>query len=452
MADDAFFRAGGLASGLDTNAIVDGLTKLEQRPLEMLRKQQAGFQSRVSVLGRLVTKIATLQAAAKALADNGTLGVKATSTNTDFSVTPTSKATAGSYSVSVQGLASSAQKRSAAFAGDSAAVTGGSLAVSVQGVSYGSVTISDGEALSDVAADIRALGAPISATVVNDGTNSYLSVTNQNTGFSGADATTALQLTESYTGSAGQHLTLATTHAATNAAFTIDGLAFTRQSNNVTDAVNGVTLSLKAQTNTIEKLTLDYDAAATAASMQKYVDAYNDIAKTVQGQLSFGGANSDRGSTLAGDSSLRSLLAGLQGIVTSTVSGGATVRTMADLGLKTNFQDGTLSIDTAKLTSAIAANAAAVNNIFSQSTTGVGALTKTLSDQYTNVVDGLFTSRSKNLTSTISRMDKDADRMQLRVDAFKKNLILQFSAMEQVVSGLKSVGNFLNAQQSQKSS
>ena len=43
-------------------------------------------------------------------------------------------------------------------------------------------------------------------------------------------------------------------------------------------------------------------------------------------------------------------------------------------------------------------------------------------------------------------MDSDADRLQLRVDAFKRNLTAQFTAMEQVVAGLKASGNFLSQQ------
>ena len=43
------------------------------------------------------------------------------------------------------------------------------------------VDIADGAALSDVALAIRQSGAPVSATVVNDGTNFYLSVLNNET-------------------------------------------------------------------------------------------------------------------------------------------------------------------------------------------------------------------------------------------------------------------------------
>jgi flagellar hook-associated protein 2 len=159
-------------------------------------------------------------------------------------------------------------------------------------------------------------------------------------------------------------------------------------------------------------------------------------------QASQGGGNTDRNSTLAGDSTLRSLVSDMQSLLTKVVGNG-TIRTLADVGIKTNFQDGTLTLDSGKLGSALQANPSAVNDLFSNLTTGMGVQVKSLSDLYTNVVDGLFTSRTKNLNSRITQMDTDADSMQTRIDAFKANLTAQFTAMEQVVAGLKASGNFL---------
>jgi flagellar hook-associated protein 2 len=452
MADTPFFSVGGLASGLDTSSIIDGLTKLEQRPLDSLRAQQDGFRTQISLIGQLVGKIKTLQTAAQNLADSGTVGMKTTSTNTDFTATGSAKSQAGTYTVAVQELATSALKRSQGFASDTAGVTGGTLTLTVGGTTYDPITITDGMSLADVAGAIRGLGAPISAVLLNDGTSSYLSVTNLNTGYTGSDPTAALQIAENYTGSQGKQLTMGTySHDASNSSFTIDGLLFTRQTNTVTDALPGTTLSLKGKTNTQEKLTLDVDSAKTALNLQNFVNAYNDIINTVGAQLGKGGGNSDRNSTLAGDSTLRSLVSAVQGLVTTSVSNGS-IRSLADVGIKTNFLDGTLTLDSAKLGAALQANSAGVNSLFAQATTGMGAVTKSLADRYTNVVDGMFTSRTKNLNSRIKQMDRDADRLQLRVDAFKQNLTAQFTAMEKVVAGLKASGSFLSQQMASMSS
>lgn len=447
------FTAGGLASGLDTNSIIDGMTKLESQPLTNLRTQQTGFKTQVSLIGQLVSKIGTLYSAAKALSDNGALGVQATSVNTDFTATPTANASSGSYTVSVQKLATAAQNRSAAFGDATSKVSGGTLEIKVQGTSYGHITITDGEALQDVANDIKGLGAPVNVSVLSNGKGStFLSITNKNTGFTTTDANNALQLIEttSPTSTQGQALGFGAlpTHQATNAEFTVDSLAFVRQSNTVTDAIPGVSLLLKGKSGNDEQLTMDDDTSATATNLQKFVDAYNDIVTTARkDQLIPDGT--DRNATLSGDATVRDLINSLQSIVTSNVSNLAGVRTMADLGLKTNYQDGTISIDTAKLGSAIAQDSSAVNKIFNDPLTGISAQSFHFSEKFTSVVDGILTTRTKGLNDTIKRMDGDADKLQARIDAFKANLQTQFAAMEELVSGFKSTGNFLTQQLAQ---
>jgi len=448
MADDPVFRAGGLASGLDTNSIIDGLTKLEQRPLDRLKTQQDGFKTQVSLIGQLVSKIGSFYTAAKAIGDAGALGVKTTSVNQDFVATPTANASAGSYTVSVQELATAAQKRATAFTDASSPVRGGTLQVKVQGQDYGTITITDGETLQDVANDVKGLGAPVNISILSNGTGStYLSITNKNTGFSTADTTGALQLIETSDPLAtqGHALGFTVAHDASNASFTVDHLVFTRQSNTVADAIPGTTLQLKGKTGTDEQLTMDYDTSATAANIQKFVDAYNDIVTTIKKDQTIS-AGADRNSTLVGDSTMRSLLSNLQSVITTQVSGLAGVRNMADLGLKTNYQDGTISIDSTKLASAISTDASAVNKIFNDPLTGIGAQVFNLSRKFTGVIDGVLTSRTKGLNDAIKRIDGDTAKMQARIDAFKANLVTQFTAMEKLVGDLKATGNFLSQQ------
>jgi flagellar hook-associated protein 2 len=111
-----------------------------------------------------------------------------------------------------------------------------------------------------------------------------------------------------------------------------------------------------------------------------------------------------------------------------------------------------VTLDSGKLGAALQANGPGINAVFSQALTGIGAVTQKLSDRYTNVVDGLFTTSTKSLNNRIKQMDTQADTMQLRIDAFKANLTAQFTAMEQVVSGLKTTGNFLTQQTTASSS
>jgi flagellar hook-associated protein 2 len=442
------FTAGGLISGLDTNSIVDKLTQLAAGPITTMQTRQAGFQSQISSLGEIAARLSSLQDAATALGKNGVLGVKVSSSNSSLKATPSSSSTAGRYQIEVTNLATAAQARSAAFASPTSAVKGGTLAINVQGTAY-NVTIGDGAALSDVALAIRQSGAPVSATVLNDGTHSFLSITNRATGYPiGGTAAQALSITETSTGTLGQALGASIVSPADNAAFTIDGLPFTRTSNTVTDAVPGTTLALNAKsTGGPETLLLDEDADATTKNLQTFVDAYNRAMQLVQSQLAVT-QGTDRSTTLAGDSAMRMLQQSLSRLVSTTVGTNA-INSLATLGVQTN-RDGSLSIDATKLASAMSRDATAVNNVFQDATSGISAAVTKLVQSQTNSIDGILTQDSKGLSTRVTQMDSQVASLQRRVDAYHDNLVRQFAAMESLISKFKATGNFLAAQEANK--
>jgi flagellar hook-associated protein 2 len=438
----ATFSAGGLASGLDTNTIIDKFVSLRTVSLTQLQKTQAGVKTQISTLGDLTARVTALETAARALSSGGVLGTKAVTKNTAFTAVPGTGAVAGEYSIQVQTLAQSAKARSQPFAADGV-VRGGTLALTVQGQSY-SVTIPDGASLNEVASALKQSGAPLSAVVLNDGTNLYLSISSIKTGFPpGGTDSDALSIVETSTGTAGQPLGANLFQSAQNATFLVDGLAFTRQSNEVVDAIPGTTLTLAAQGGVAENLSLAYDANATSAKLKTFVDAYNSVMSVVQGQLAVT-PQTDRSSTLAGDLSVRTLQSRLQSLVSANVGGLNNVRTLSDLGVKTKT-DGSLEIDATTLASAIARDPSAVNALFANASTGLGALTSTLADQFTRAGDGILTSRTTSLTERAKEMDRQAVQLQDRLDAYRNLLVAQFTAMEQLVSGLKNSSSYLDA-------
>lgn len=436
------FNAGGLASGIDTNSIVTTLTKLQSRPLELLQTRQAAMRSQVSLLGDLSGRMGALKTALSALGTSGAIGVTP-STNTGFALTPGTYAAPGSYQIAVTGLASAAKERSQAFAASTAPVTGGTLSLNVKGTTT-DVAIADGASLDDVALQINQSGAMVTASVISDGTSAYLSITNRDTGFPPAGLPAdALVVSMAATGSLGQALATTTVNPASNATFTLDGLPITRQTNTIADAVPGASLTLKAL-SAAETGQLTTSVDGTAKNLAALVTAYNDIIKAVQKQVSVA-PGSNRSATLAGDGTLRGLQGALQRLVTTEVPGSTDVRSLADLGIK-SARDGTISLDTATLTAAVARNPGAVNQLFSQATTGLSAVGGALVQSYVNATDGLLTTRSSGLNKSIGLLDKTSEQMQLRIDNFRTNLIAQFTAMESTVSNLKSIGNFLSSQ------
>ncbi len=440
------FTAGGLASGLDTNSIIDQLVKLESTPITTAQSQQTAFNTQISQIGQLSTQLGALADAAKALQTNGVLGVAQVGATSGFTATPGATATAGRYSMQVDSLATTAKARSTAF-GASALVNGGDLTLGVNGSNY-TVSIVDGSSLELVASQINTSGAPVSASVLNTNGTRYLSISNRDTGFTvGQPASSALTITENLTGTGGQALGLAITQSAANAKVTIDGLQFERTNNVIADALPGVTLGLTATTTTASDLVLSNDATSTQANLQKFVDAYNALMSNVHTELNVQ-PGSSRQSMLSGDNSIKTLQASMQRMVSGVLSPNATIRTLADVGIKTS-NDGTLSIDTVRLGSALSSDATAVNALFQTNTTGIGVLATNLNKAFTDGIDGIFTTRKIGLNNSVKRLDDSILKMQARVDSYRKTLVAQFAAMEKIVSGFKTIGNFLTSQDAQ---
>jgi flagellar hook-associated protein 2 len=445
----ATFQASGLASGMDTASIIDQLVALESRPLTQLRARQSGLKTQLSALGEIVSKLNALASAARDLEANGVLSAKAVTTNDAFTATPGSSAAAGRYSIEVLALARAAKFRSAAFASGEV-MAGGTLQLTVQGKAYDPIVIADGKSLEDVAFAIRQSGAPVSAVVLDDGTSRYLSITSRDTGYPIAGApgdALAVGFTPAG-GATGKLPAFAQTQPAENASVLVDDLPFTRQSNTFSDAVPGTTLVLK-KAGAAEDLVLSTDPDATKARLQKFVDAYNDVAKLVQKQLS-PAKDTDRASTLAGDSSIRSLQAKLQQIVATSVPGLANVRSLADVGVKTG-RDGTLTIDATTLGKALDRDPSAVNALFATATIGLGGVVDALVTAQTRAADGLLTVRQQGIDASVKSLDGRAEALTRRIESFRVTLTRQFAAMEETVSGLRSIGNFLSAQSASSS-
>jgi flagellar hook-associated protein 2 len=460
----AKFSAGGLATGMDTNSIIDQLVQLESRPITDLTTKQSNLNVKVAALADLITKLKALDTAATDMGQNGVFATKATSTNTAFSSVPGSTAAPGRYSVEVQTLATAAKWRSDAFAsGD--AVAAGTLTLTVQGKSYPlanattgvqtPISIAQGDTLANIAYKIRQSGAPVSAVALTDADgNSYLSISSLATGQpldGGTDLAVAFARDGGATGSSLDFGAPTLSHA-TNATVFVDGLRFVRTSNSFGDVVPGVTLNLTKQApGEPEDLVVATDQSGTGARLQKFVDAYNAVMTLVQRQLNVT-KSTDRERSLAGDGVVRDLQTKLQRLITTRVSGLGSVRSLADLGVKT-ARDGSLSVDASTLGKALAADPSAVNALFSTAGSGITAAVDELVRIETQTVtvagksqSGLLVSDQESLNRTITALDKQKATLQLRIDAFRQNLVAQFTAMETAVSGLKNMGTFLTNQ------
>ena len=72
------------------------------------------------------------------------------------------------------------------------------------------------------------------------------------------------------------------TIAAANASFDMDGVTITRETNEVTDLIKGITLTVKSTTSAAETISGTYDATLAEAAMQIMVDQINTMSTTLR--------------------------------------------------------------------------------------------------------------------------------------------------------------------------
>jgi len=155
--------------------------------------------------------------------------------------------------------------------------------------------------------------------------------------------------------------------APTDAQVKVDGIAITRSTNVISDALAGVTLTLvQPEVGTAVDVTVGRDATAAVTAVKAYADAYNAVSKYVA-------TNTASNGPLAFDSTIRSTLAQMKSSVIGTVVGlqNTTYTSAAQAGLSLD-KTGTMQVDSAALTAALAASPDEVKALFS--TTGTSTL------------------------------------------------------------------------------
>ncbi len=427
---------GGLATGIDSNSIIDKLVELEALPARRLESRKADAQKRSSVLSDLIAKLSALATAAAGVDTAAELRpTKLAVTGSELTATAGSGASVGTWNVQVSQLARAEANQSASFATRDAGVAGaGAVDVTVGGGAPTTVSWSATDSLDDIAARFDALDG-VSAGVVDTGAGFRLLVSAESTGVAGA-----LAFTES-----GDPLGLTETQAASDAAFTINGVAVTRASNTVTDAINGVTLQLAGVTasgGAGAQLQVQRDPAAARAKVQAVVDAHNAVVKVLQGQLTYTGV--ERGEeSLFGDSTLQTLQRRLGTAWSSPLTSGTGQVSARDAGIKL-ANDGTLSLDAATFDAFAEASPAAIEDLLG-GTTGIGGQLDALVDEMTRSSTGLLTIKQDSIRVRTRAFDDQIARIEDAADALGERLRKQFSSLEQAVSLMQSNLTYLSS-------
>src|SRR5690242_20160432 len=327
----------GLASGVDTNSIIQQLLALERGPQNRLKLQQSVSRVRQDALRDVSTRLRNLENAARDLRGAGLWADTQTAESTDASrvaVTRTGPGGPGGYQIDVSRLARAEQRGFNYSRQDSDSE-----------IAIGDTTIkvAANSDLATVAATINSTsGAPAYAAVVTaaDGTQ-QLVLSSRTPGAANGFSAGGASIQED----PGKYL------AGADAQFTVDGVAHISPTNVVKDAIAGLQLTLKGVTGAnpvaVNLSVPGPDLDAIKARLHTFVDQYNSTVDFISGKLSeekIPSATSESDAAkgvLRADAGLSSLLNKLRTTVSSYVSNGSgTIKSLSAIGITTGATTG----------------------------------------------------------------------------------------------------------------
>ncbi|CAN5403120.1 flagellar filament capping protein FliD [soil metagenome] len=469
MTTESITKTLGVGSGIDISALVQSLVDNQfSVKKQALTAKADTLTSQISDAGKMQSGISSFTSALSSLVKGGTLATQPTSSNTGvLNATALSGAKLASLSatVEVRQLASAQAATTTAtdktknetIGNGTLTPTFGKASVDGSGAMTGftagaaapiDITIDDDhKTMEGVASAINAAKAGVTATVVSDSAGARLMIKSA----SGEEQAFTLDATEGATpGLSALNIGVGATgtsigSAAKDAIVALDGVALKRDTNSISDLIPGVKLDLVSVSTTPVTLGSTRPTAAITQAVSDFVATYNEYFATVKT------ATDPSTGSLRNDMAAKALQQGLQALtlteVTSSGSPGAPL-TLAGIGIGTN-RDGTLTVDSAKLTQALNKFPDEFEAMFADGTAATGdglfgtmtALTKKATSAAFGLAASTLKYNADKTTVTAAQTQEVTDE----ADA-KTRLTTQFASMDSKVAAYKATQSFLDQQ------
>jgi flagellar hook-associated protein 2 len=439
----------GIGSGIDTAKLVRDLAAASREPkLAAIEQRVSANKARISAVAQVRSDIESFASSFAGLVAGGTLQSQPNIADPAILgalAQPGVRAGNLSAEIEVMQLAKAQTLYSGYLANAVAPVGQGVMTLSVGGTDYPFTIDAGNDSLTGLATAINASASGVTASVISDGNGARL-VLKGAVGASGAFTLTNAGgdpgLDRFAHPPATGGMTLA--QAAQDAAFKVDGIAYSRSSNTVTDVFPGITLSLKqAAPGKQIAITSNRPGELIKQTLQDFVAAFNSLKADI----------SKANTATRGDQGLRSMEQQLSALITKAVTSDAEINSLSDIGVKTN-RDGSISLDAARLETVLREKPDAVEALLSptRDATHSEITDPGLSGALGSLKDA-YVAANGPLASLKTRLDKESgliaqarERMEVREAAYADRLTRQFSGMDARVANLKATQSYLEQQ------
>jgi len=429
----------GFGQGINVQQFVQYALANQQASITALQNQQTSLNSQSTELSKISTDLNTLDNAVFALTDP--LGVlssqTATSSNSSvLNATASSTATAGTHSITVNSLATTSSYSTGALASSSTTISLGTFQIQVGSNTPVTVTVgSANNTLSALAASINSQNAGVSASVIQDANGYRLALVSSATGTPG-DVTISGNTTS---------LTFTKAVAGTNASLVVDGIPISSASNTVSNVINGVTLNLGSpSTGTPVTLNVGPDTTQITGAINSLVSAYNTVVGEINTQFTVASDGSG-GGPLEADNTLRDVQSQILGAISYSVSGNNGIVNLASLGVNLN-NDGTLSVDSGALASALSSNYSAVQNFLQNATTGFAQNLSNVLSNVNSPATGLLSIDAQSITSTSQGITSQLSDLQASLAVQQANLTKVYAQVNTTLQELPALQSQISQQ------
>jgi len=462
----------GLASGLDTNAIVNALMASQQQQVTNLTNQQTGLTAMNTQLTSIQTALQKVADDAQALGNPSLFANTQTINSTNSTLvgataTSSKGAVVGGYQVSVTQLASASQRSYHFTSQTSSADT-----VTIDGTQ---ISLAAGASADDLVNAINSnSNVDVWATVTQESSNGGPATIVLSDRQTGQPDTTGDFISASDTSGSLQEQTQYAV-AGTNAQYTINGVAGQSSSNTIsgaaltgtpnsstnsgaTQTIPGVSLSLNGVTgSTPATVTVGSPAPSTQniqTAVQQFITDYNSAITAIQTQLTQSPSSSDpTQGTLFGDSDLQQLLSNMREQMDATVGGlTGSVTSMLSIGVSTGAASGTsapsqsaisgnLTLDATTLTQALTSNGSAVKSMLQSWSINFSFMVNNEA-----APGGTISSRIQGDDTQISYLTTQISNLQEANTQKQNELVQEFAQMEAALSSSQSTSSWLTSQ------
>ncbi|SDL67785.1 flagellar hook-associated protein 2 [Arthrobacter sp. ov407] len=431
----------GLASGLDTTALISSVMQVEAIPQTLLKNKSSGIQSMVSALQGLNSKVAALATQATTAAKPGALDLYAATTSSDKVVaTTTAAAKAGSIDFQIDQLAQ----------------TQVTVSNKVVGWPYTTMTIVSGgqtytvtpltSSLDDVVKSVNAAGAGVVASKVAVGGGEFrLQFAATKSGEAGA-----FTITDPGTNLPTPETTFTDVKAAQDAQITLwptGGSAaqpVKSSTNTFTDVLPGVTLTAKEVTAAPVTLTVSRDDAGITKLASALVDGVNGIFSYVASKSAVSTTTNTSGTTtsaglFAGDSTVRSVNQNILSAASLPV--GTPPTSPSEIGISIT-KTGTMEFDATKFAAALAKDPAGTAAKVQEVAGRIATAATAASDKYNGTLTTTITGQQSEVRDLADRISDWDTRLASRQATLKST----YSALEVALSNMKAQQTWLSSQ------